>query len=171
MVLVEQKPKRPQPFAVTVTDYALPSERNMIVSSWRHGMEDSPEGDMRPGAYRAWFNSLAAHYLGEDEGRIELPARCSLLTARREDRPSFVVSWMLVERTTEGLAVHYVSTKGDFRGCGFGGLLLGAALEMADGGEVYYTVRPRKRVELWFAKYGMVKSDIARFTRVAGAAE
>jgi GNAT superfamily N-acetyltransferase len=142
---------KPQPFDVFISEEVRHDERNLIVSSWRHSMRDSPEGEMRPDAYRAWFESLVARYLGTDESRIMLPAGWSLLTVRRADKPGFVVSWALVEQSGWLL---YMSTKADFRGCGFGSLLLGEAIERAGHNGVVFSVRPRKRTRLWLEMFG-----------------
>jgi hypothetical protein len=153
-----------KPFDVVVSAELPPaSERNLYVSSWRHGLKDSPVGAMRKDAYRLWFNRLAEHFFGADETRLVLPPDVELLTVRRADRPTFVVSWMLVTRHADHAAIHHAYTKDDFREMGFAGLLLAHVLESES--RVVHTLPLRTAYQAVAAKYEIGHEDIAQYMR------
>lgn len=129
-------------------------ERNLVADSWRRSLQRSPAFSAMPSrGYVYTLTETIQHFLGRDYHRIELLDDDFMLMARDEERPAYVLGWLLGRDMKPGLALIYVYVKRDHRGEGIAKELLASALERCEEGELWYCYRTR--FDGLFEKYGM----------------
>jgi GNAT superfamily N-acetyltransferase len=119
-------------------------ERSLICDSWRRSMERSPAFAKMPSrAYVAYAKDVIGNFVGHKDGSIDLVDGDHILVARDQERPKYVLGWIIYTDTAPGMALHWVYVKRDERGAGVASMLLAEAISRCDAGDMLYTVRTR----------------------------
>jgi len=169
--------RRNAPFAIAISS-AVPaaSEKNLLLGSWRHSLQDSPFGGSMPArAFSAWFEEICDFYLDLESDDVRLPRGVTLLTIRMAERASFIAGWLLLDRGVPGvtaLVYCYCKKASQLRNCGLASLLISSALDMAGDDEVVHCLSgPREWQKAKIDAYGFPYRSIEDFLRADRNAE
>jgi len=111
---------------------AQKSDLNFIRSTWLESYRDGL-------AVRGVPHKI---YYGRHERIIRaLMKRAFLMVLVRRDDPDYIVGWACCEKTSGGLILHYLYTRGKYRRGGLARALMTAVLDIEKPGVVFYTHR------------------------------